>query len=275
MPLSTSGRPARSASIATLHAAFDAGVRLVDTADAYCLTAADTGHNELLVAEAIAAWRGPRRDIVVATKGGHVRDARGRWHTDGRPEHLLSAAAASRDRLGVEAIPLYYFHRPDPSVPFARSIEALTVLLDMGVVCSVGVSNVDVEQLEVAIGIVPVAAVQNSFSPYDGSSREVLAWCDAHAMPFIAWAPLGGAGRAARLGADRQTRLHGELARARGVSVAQVVLAWILARSSVVSVIPGARRAASIIDGVAAESIVLEDDEIGQLDAQFDKWSLP
>jgi aryl-alcohol dehydrogenase-like predicted oxidoreductase len=271
MPLSTSGRPQRSDAIATLHAAFDAGVRMVDTADAYCLAAADTGHNELLVAEAIAAWTGPRSEIVVATKGGHVRDADGGWHTDGRPEHIVRAAAASRQRLGVGTIALYYFHRPDPMVPFVRSVEAMAALLDDGTIGSVGLSNVNVEQLEVAMGMVPVSAVQNSFSPYDGSSRDVMAWCEANGLQFVAWAPLGGQGRAATLGSDVETQLHGRLASAHGVSVAQMVLAWILARSPAASVIPGARRARSIIDAVAAESVVLSADEIDQLNEHVDR----
>src|ERR1700710_1214870 len=112
MPLSTVGRPDRRTAFATLHAALDAGIRHIDTADAYGRNGREIGHNERLVAAAVAAWSGPREDVIVATKGGHTRDAEGGWHTDGRAEWIRAAAHASRRRLGVERIGLYYFHRP-------------------------------------------------------------------------------------------------------------------------------------------------------------------
>src|SRR4051812_44965172 len=109
MHLSERGRPARPTAIETVHAALDAGARLIDTADAYCQHVGETGHNEVLVAEALRSWGGATSDVIVATKGGHVRDRYGRWHVDGRPEHLVSAALASRERLGVDTIELYQF----------------------------------------------------------------------------------------------------------------------------------------------------------------------
>jgi aryl-alcohol dehydrogenase-like predicted oxidoreductase len=265
MPLSTAGRPDRETAIATVHAALDAGLDLIDTADAYCLAEADTGHNEVLVAEALASYGGAGAPVVVSTKGGHVRDANGGWHTDGRPEHILGAAEASRTRLGVDAIPLYSFHRPDPAVPFLESVGALRTLLDRGVVASVGLSNVDVSQLAAAAEIVPIAAVQNSFSPYDVSSRPVIEWCEAHEARFVAYAPLGGAERAGRLGDDAVTGPHAEVAARHGVSVAQVVLAWILSVSPVTVVIPGARRSATILDAIGAAALVLGPDEVESL----------
>jgi aryl-alcohol dehydrogenase-like predicted oxidoreductase len=212
MPLSTSGRPGRDDAIRALHIALDAGVRVVDTADAYCLDRADTGHNEILVAEGLAAWDGPREEVFVATKGGHVRDEDGRWLVDGRREHLLDAAERSRDRLGVETIALYQWHRPDPSVPLEESMEAIAALLAAGVVANAGVSNLDVEQLERATAIAPIVSVQNELSPYEGDSWDVVRWCEEHQVTFLAWGPLGGAGRAKSVGRDAATRAFGEVA---------------------------------------------------------------
>src|SRR3954451_10124353 len=140
MHLSERGRPSRPEAIDTIHTALDRGARLVDTADAYCQHAGETGHNEVLVAEALVAWTGDQSTVTVATKGGHVRDRDGRWDVDGRPQHLIAAALATRERLRVEAIALYQFHRPDPSVPFSSSVETLAQLQRDGVVTRVGLS---------------------------------------------------------------------------------------------------------------------------------------
>ena len=129
MPLSIEGRPDdRGRCLATVHAALDAGVTLIDTADAYHLDSSDVGHNETLVAEALATYGGDVSDVLVATKGGHTRPGGGDWDIDGSPEHLRAACDASLKRLGVEAIGLYQHHRPDPTVPYADSIGALAEL---------------------------------------------------------------------------------------------------------------------------------------------------
>src|SRR6476619_7516441 len=129
MPMSIEGRPEESRSIATIHAALDAGITLIDTADAYHLGADDVGHNESLVAQALASYGGDTSEVLVATKGGHLRPGGGSWTLDGSPEHLRQACEASLKRLGVEAIGLYQFHRPDPTVPYAESVGAIRDLL--------------------------------------------------------------------------------------------------------------------------------------------------
>src|SRR5690606_41726075 len=111
MPMSIEGRPDEARSVATVHAALDAGVTLIDTADAYHLHADEVGHNEELIAEALRSWGGDASGVLVATKGGHLRPGDGSWTRDGRPEYLKEAAKASAKRLGVEAIGLYQFHR--------------------------------------------------------------------------------------------------------------------------------------------------------------------
>src|SRR3954467_3784054 len=124
MPMSIEGRPDEARSIATIHAALDAGITLIDTADAYHLTATDVGHNESLIARALSSYGGDTSNVLVATKGGHLRPGDGSWTLDGSPKHLFEAADASLKRLGVEAIGLYQFHRPDPRTPYGDSVGA-------------------------------------------------------------------------------------------------------------------------------------------------------
>jgi aryl-alcohol dehydrogenase-like predicted oxidoreductase len=266
MPLSTAGRPDRADALDTLRAAIDAGVTLVDTADAYCLDASDTGHNEQLVAEALRLGGGTEV-VMVATKGGHVRTSTGGWITDGRPAYLRAACRASARRLGVETIDLYQFHRPDPSVPFADSVGALKELRDDGVVRLVGISNVTVEQLDEARAIVDVAAVQNQLSADFTSSVPELRRCTELGIAFLAWAPLGGRGGAGSI-AERHSCV-GEVAQRHGVTSQQIVLAWLLSLSPVCIPIPGARRPASVVDSAAAARIPLDDEDCERLAAML------
>ena len=173
MPLSIEGRPDEAQAVRTVHAALDAGVTLLDTADAYCLGPDEVGHNERLLATALASWSGDRDAVVIATKGGHTRPPDGSWALDGSREHLRAACEASLSALGVEAIGLYQFHRPDPEVPWAESIGALEELRAEGKVQMVGVSNADPGQIREAGAITPLAAVQNELSPrFRSSERE-------------------------------------------------------------------------------------------------------
>src|SRR5919198_1660023 len=150
MPMSIEGRPDEERSIATIHAALDAGITLIDTADAYHLHAGEVGHNEELIARALAGYGGDTSDVLVATKGGHLRPGDGSWQVDGRPEHLRQACDASLKRLGVEAIGLYQFHRPDPKVPWAESVGAIRDLLDAGKIRYAGISNANPDQIRLS-----------------------------------------------------------------------------------------------------------------------------
>jgi aryl-alcohol dehydrogenase-like predicted oxidoreductase len=264
MPLSLAGRPDEAQALRTIHAALDAGVTLIDTADAYCLDDSDTGHNERLVAKALAAWRGGRDGALVATKGGHTRPG-GEWGLDGRPEYLKRACDASLRALGVEAIGLYQFHRPDPKVPFTESVGALAELKAAGKVRMVGLSNVSVDQIEQARRIVEVASVQNEFSPRFRRSEGELAWCAAHGIAFLPWSPLGGIGRGGMLG--QRHAAFAEVAGRHGVSPQRVALAWELAKAAVVIPIPGASRPETIADSAAAATLRLDDDDRRRLDA--------
>jgi aryl-alcohol dehydrogenase-like predicted oxidoreductase len=267
MPMSIEGRPDEARSVATIHAALDAGVTLVDTADAYHLHADEVGHNEELVARALRSWGGDTSAVLVATKGGHLRPGDGSWTQDGRPEHLKKAARESARRLGVEAIGLYQFHRPDPAVPYAESVGALVELLDEGVIVQAGISNASVAQIDEANEVLGgrLASVQNQFSPAFRSSLGELEHCASLGVAFLPWSPLGGIRRAGEVGTAHAA--FGRVAEARGVSPQQVTLAWELALAPVVVPIPGASRPASIEDSARAVDLVLTADELAALSA--------
>jgi aryl-alcohol dehydrogenase-like predicted oxidoreductase len=263
MPMSLAGRPDEARSVRTIHAALDAGVTLIDTADAYCIDESEVGHGERLVRKALAAWPGDRDRVLVATKGGHTREG-GEWGLDGRPEHLRQACEASLRALGVETIGLYQFHRPDPKVPFAESVGALAELKKAGKVRLVGLSNVSVDQIRQARQLVQVASVQNEFSPRFRRSEGELAFCAAERIAFLPWSPLGGIGRGRDLGGRH--RAFADIGEAHGVSAQQVALAWQLAKAPVVIPIPGSSRPETITDSAAATRLRLSDDELSRLD---------
>lgn len=267
MPMSIEGRPDEQRSVRTVHAALDAGVTLIDTADAYHLTAGDVGHNETLIARAVAGYGGDTSNVLIATKGGHVRPGDGSWTIDGRPEHLKRACEASLKRLGVEAIGLYQHHRPDPAVPYADSIGAIRDLLDAGKIRLAGISNADPDQIRQAQDILGgrLASVQNQLSPAFRGSEPELALCAELGVAFLPYSPLGGISRAADLGS--RFAAFARVAEAHGVSPQQVCLAWLLAKGPTVVPIPGASRPETIQDSAAAAELTLSAEELSQLDA--------
>jgi len=263
MPVSVhEGEPSREQAIATIHASLAAGVRLLDTADAYSPTKR-MGHNEEIVAEALRSWSGDADEVLVATKGGHVRMPDGGWDTDGRPEHLRDAVEASLRRLGVEAIGLYQHHRPDPEVPYAETLGAIAQLHEAGKIRLVGISNTDPGQIRQAYDAFPLASVQNEFSPRFRSSEPELELCAELGVAFLSWSPLGGMSNAADLGDE-----HGAfatVAERHGVSPQQVCLAWHLAKADVVIPIPGSSRPETAVASAAAVDIQLSDDDLALL----------
>jgi aryl-alcohol dehydrogenase-like predicted oxidoreductase len=267
MPMSIEGRPDEARSIATIHAALEAGVTLIDTADAYHLHADEVGHNEELIARALRSYGADTADVLVATKGGHLRPGDGSWTLNGRPEYLKEAAKASARRLGVEAIGLYQFHRPDPDVAYADSVGALRELLDEGVIEMAGISNATVDQIDEANAVLDghLVSVQNQFSPAFRSSLAELHHCAERGISFFPWSPLGGIARAENVGARHSA--FQTVADARGISPQRVALAWELALSPVVIPIPGASRPASVQDSVQAATVDLTADELAALSA--------
>jgi aryl-alcohol dehydrogenase-like predicted oxidoreductase len=271
MPLSIEGRPDTDRAVRTIHAALDAGIRFIDTADAYHLNAGEVGHNERLIAQALSTYGNDTSDVLVATKGGHLRPGDGSWTIDGRPEHIRAACEASLKALGVEAIGLYQYHRPDPNVPWAESVGTLRELRDAGKVRLMGVSNANIEQIHEAVdvlgGVGPdgLASVQNEFSPAFRSSADELALCAELGVAFLPWSPLGGIGRGGELGERFQE--FAAIAESRSCSPQRVCLAWMLAKAPVVIPIPGSTRPETIIDSASAAQLQLSDEEIARLDA--------
>ncbi|MFC4058416.1 aldo/keto reductase [Planomonospora corallina] len=271
MPLSIEGRPDEARAVATIHAALDAGVTLVDTADSYHWHAGEAGHNEELIARALRARGSAAAGVLVATKGGRGRPGDGSWTVDGSPGRLKRACEDSLRRLGVDAIGLYQLHKPDPAVPWAESVGALRELLDAGRIRMAGLSNVTAEQIRQAREILGdrLVSVQNRFSPAVRDSTPELRLCEELGIAFLPWSPLGGVSRSALDGPSRleaATAFHA-VAAERGVSPQRVALAWLLSLSPVVVPIPGASRPETIRDSAAAADLVLTAEELARLGA--------
>jgi len=260
MPMSVREQNDEERSIATIHRALDLGVSLVDTADAYSPDEATFGHNELLVAKALASYDGSD-DVLVATKGGHTRRGTD-WELDGRPEYLREACLASMKRLGVEQIGLYQHHRPDPAVPYEETMGGLKALLDEGLVAAAGISNADPSQIRLAHSVLGegLVSVQNQFSPKFRDSQPEIDLCTELGLAFLAWSPLGGMSDAASLAGP-----FAAVAEKHGVTPQQVCLAWELSLSDAVIPIPGASRPSSVEDSLRAAELKLDDDDLEAL----------
>jgi aryl-alcohol dehydrogenase-like predicted oxidoreductase len=257
MPMSVGGEEAAGRARTTIHAALDAGVTLIDTADCYAPDGTGLGHNEQLVADALATWDGDTSAVLVATKGG-IRREGGDWPVDGRPEWIREAVEGSLRRLGVEQVALYQHHRPDPAVDYAETIGAFAELVEAGKVARVGLSNADPDQIRTAHGILgdALVSVQNQFSPSFRSSRPELELCAELGLAFLPWSPLGGMSHAADLG--QQYAAFAEVARKHDATPQQVALAWELAQAECVIPIPGASRPESIRASLEALDLTLD-----------------
>ncbi|ATZ29328.1 Putative oxidoreductase YdbC [Streptomyces lavendulae subsp. lavendulae] len=272
MPLSIEHRPDEARAIATVHAALDAGITLIDTADSYHWHADETGHNELLIARALARYGGDTSDVLIATKGGRGRPGDGSWTVTGSPAHLKRAAEVSARRLGVDAIGLYQLHKPDPAVPWAESVGALRELLDAGVIRAAGISNVSTGQIREAHEILGdgLVSVQNRYSAAVRDGEPEVRLSARLGLAFLPWSPLGGISRSSLDGPSGQTSadtaFH-HIAAEHGVSPQQVALAWLLARSPAVIPVPGASRPASVRDSARAATLRLSAEELTRLEA--------
>lgn len=262
----------RPRALATVHAALDSGVTLLDTADIYAPGGAEFGHNEVLVGEAVRSWAGSSQErdrLVLATKGGITRAAGPDgdvWGRAGTPEALGAAARASAARLGVDVIDLYYLHRLDPVVPFDEQVEGLLAVQGDGIARHVGLSNVTGAQLERALSLVGgperggIVAVQNEYSPRFRVDGDVLALCAERGLAFLPWSPLGGASQAGELGS--RYAAFAEVAAHHEVSAQQVALAWELSLAPQVIPIPGSTRPATARASAAAAGLVLSTEEL-------------
>jgi aryl-alcohol dehydrogenase-like predicted oxidoreductase len=251
--------------VAVIHAALDAGATLLDTADVYAPDEHEVGHNERLVARALAQWTGDRARITVATKGG-LRRGKGAWLNDARAKRLREACDASRRALGTDTIDLYQLHAVDPTTPIETSVRALAALQRDGAIKQVGLCNVTVGQIERARAIADVASVQVSLSPFDDENLRngVAEYCREHAIRLIAYRPLGGE-RATRLSRDP---VLSSIATKHGGTAHEVALGWLSSFDGVVP-IPGATRVDTARSIARALALALDDDDRQQLDDRF------
>jgi pyridoxine 4-dehydrogenase len=244
-----------------LRRAVELGVNFIDTADAY-----GPEVSERLIAESLSPYPG---GLVIATKGGLLRPSAPQWVPDGRPVHLREACEGSLKRLKLARIDLYQLHRIDPTVPLEDSLGELARLRQEGKIRHVGVSNFDAEELARARRIVPVVSVQNRYNLADRGSQDVLGVCTREGLAFIPWAPLAS-GSTARLegGGDQdsaQGRALEKVAAAHGVSVMQVAIAWLLAKSPAMLPIPGTGSVEHLEENVAAARLQLTPAELAAL----------
>src|SRR5579875_1603164 len=244
----------RPRALAVLRRAVELGIGLIDTADAY-----GPGSNERLIAEALHPYPS---GVVIATKGGQLRPAPGEWRADGRTEHLRRACEASLRRLRLERIDLYQLHAVDPRVPLEESVGTLARLREEGKIRHLGLCNVGADQLRRARAVAPIAAVQRRYNLFDRVEPELLALCEREAIPLICWFPLANGELGAGPGALRR------IARSRGLSPAQVALAWLLSRSPVTLPIPGTGSLAHLEQNARAMEVVLSEAEMAALERQ-------
>jgi aryl-alcohol dehydrogenase-like predicted oxidoreductase len=246
------GPPAdRDEALATVRRAAELGVNFIDTADSYGPDVA-----EELIGEALAG----RSDILVATKAGLRRPGPDQWMPHGRPEYLIERAKGSLKKLGVDQIGLWQLHRIDPRVPMQDQFAAVRQLLDEGVIANAGLSEVSIEEIEIASRYFKVATVQNRYNLVDRGSEDVLDYCERNNIGFIPWFPLA-AGDLARPGGVLDS-----LAKRHAATAGQIALAWMLKRSPVMLPIPGTSKVSHLEQNVASARIQLSSDEFEELE---------
>jgi aryl-alcohol dehydrogenase-like predicted oxidoreductase len=237
--------------VRVLRRAVDLGVDFLDTADSYGPAVA-----EPLIRKALYPYP---EDLVIATKAGQTRSGPRGWHPMGRPEYLRQQAEMSLRHLGLERIPLFQLHRIDQKVPLEDQVGELKLLQEEGKIGHIGLSQVDVDQLEAARAVAEIVSVQNLYNLADRSSEGLLDHAEAHGIAFIPWYPLA-TGQLAKAGGPLAA-----LAERHRVSPSQLALAWLLRRSPVMLPIPGTSSVAHLEDNVAAAGVELTDAEFAEL----------
>ncbi|MFM7014148.1 MAG: aldo/keto reductase [Actinomycetota bacterium] len=261
--------------IPAIHAALDAGVTLLDTADIYAPAWNSYGHNEKFVAEALRTWSGSeeqKRKVVIATKAGIARRPGEVWGRNSSLDYLLRAVEASAERLGVSKISLWQHHRLDPSIEFETQFENVLTLKQQGLVDQIGVSNYDAKQLEIAIklGGTPdeggIVSVQNELSPRYRNDLEVLEICEKNGIAFLPWSPLGGSSKKTEV---VESGSFESIGAKYGLSPAATALAWLLRLSPSIIPIPGATRVQTVLDCLSAIDVELSDEDFETLNASL------
>ncbi len=262
MPLSIQGRPPEDEARRSVHAAIDAGMTFIDTADVYCLDDSDIGHNEQLIAASVGE-RPDRDRIRIATKAG-LRRPNGDWTRDGSPKHIREACEHSLRMLGVDQIFLYQYHAPDERVPFEKSVEAFATLQREGKCRHVGLSNVTIDLLDRASRIVEVVSVQNRLNPYFRESLDVAAECGGRGITFLAYSPVGGGRLTKKI---PKFPVLQKLAATHHATPHQIALAWVRSKGKTIVPIPGGRDVKHIIDSAGSADLELTSAETAEIDA--------
>jgi aryl-alcohol dehydrogenase-like predicted oxidoreductase len=262
MPLSIQGRPDERTALAVIAAFVAGGGDFIDTAISYCLDDDDLGHNERLIAKALRTLG--RRDVLVATKGGLTRP-NGSWDVDCSPTYLRRCCEQSARDLGAP-IGLYYLHAVDPAVPFADSVGELVRLRDEGKITAIGLSNVTARQLDEALRLTPIAAVQNRCSLEDRRDFDtgLVERCRQANVAYVPYSPVGGGHGHRRLAKNATLA---QVAAKHSASPYAVALAWLLAKGPHVLPIPGASKVTSIVDSLSATQLTLDTADLAALDA--------
>src|SRR5262245_17169863 len=240
----------RPTALKVLRRAYELGCNFFDTADSY-----GPHVDEELIAEALHPYP---KDLVIATKGGLVRPSAPRWDSNAKPAHLRQAIDGSLKRLRLERIDLYQLHAPDPEVPLEDSLRVMVDAQKAGKIRHIGVSNFDMKELERGRKVAKIVSVQNRFNLEDRSSDDVLAACEKQGIAFLPWYPLG-AGNSLSVSNIKR------LAKDKGATPAQIVIAWLLARSPAMLPIPGTGSLAHLEENVAATKITLSKEELKAL----------
>ncbi|MBD2744449.1 aldo/keto reductase [Coleofasciculus sp. FACHB-1120] len=263
MPMSLSSRPPESESIKVIHRALDLGVTLIDTADSYCKDESDKHHNEGLISKALSSYSGDKSNVLVATKGGLMRP-NGSWTRNGNPDHLRETIRISFEALGGKPIDVWQYHPPDTDYTIEASLKPAKEAVEQGTIRFVGVSNFSVEQIKRARDVVEIVSVQNQYNPWNRQPEEdgVLEYCEKEQLTFLPWSPLGGSRRVGKL---EDIDAIAQLAQEKSVSVYNIVLAWLRAKSPAIVPIPGASKVSSIEDSVRAVDVNLSDEEVAKI----------
>lgn len=265
MPMSLSGRPPESQAIEVIHQALALGVTLIDTADSYCQDESDKHHNERLIHKALQQYDGDTSHITVATKGGLMRP-NGSWTRNGNPDHLRETIRTSFEVLGgSKPIDVWQYHAPDQNYTIEEALAPAKEAVNEGLIRVVGVSNFSVEQIKRARDVVEIVSVQNQYNPWyrQPESDGVLEYCETEGLTFFPWSPLGGSRRVSSL---EDIPVIAQLAKEKAVSVYQIVLAWLRAKSPCIVPIPGASKVSSIEDSVGAVDVKLSEEEVEKID---------
>jgi aryl-alcohol dehydrogenase-like predicted oxidoreductase len=242
--------PNRNNALATLRRSVDLGINLIDTAESY-----GPHVNESLIADALHPYP---PGLVIATKGGFDRPGPHQWHANGRPDRLREALDGSLSRLRLERIELYQLHRIDPTVPEDDQFGFLQEAQRAGKIRHIGLSEVDVPQIERARKFFTVASVQNRYNLVDRQWESVIDYCDRERIAFIPWYPL-------QAGQITEQRALKDIAKRHGATPSQVALAWLLRRSPMMLPIPGTSRREHLDENISAAAVALTDDEFATL----------